>query len=112
MVATDGTYRLYVDPGRNYELLAQPPAGSLRGRAVLAASASAATSPVADAMLPVAYPVSGTVTAGTSAVGGALVQAFCPSTSPMCRDATFPLAEAITRADGTFRLMLPVPPSN
>jgi hypothetical protein len=57
--------------------------------------------------------VPGTVTTETgSPVGGALVQAFCPITSPNCLDATFPLAEAITRADGTFQLMLPDPPGN
>ncbi len=85
----------------------------LRGRAVLASSVSAAMPPMAAAMLPVAHLVPGTVTAETGApVGGALVQAFCPITSPKCLDATFPLAEAITRADGTFQLTLPDPPGN
>jgi hypothetical protein len=113
IVATDGTYQLFVDPGRTYELRAQPPAGSLRGRAVLSSSVSAATPPVAAAMLPVAHLVPGTVTTEAgSPVGGALVQAFCPITSPKCLDATFPLAEAITRADGTFQLTLPDPPAN
>jgi len=112
-VAADGTYQLFVDPGRNYELLAQPPAGSLRGRAVLVPSVSAAGSPIPAATLPIAHLVPGTVSAESGAtVGGALVQAFCPSTSPACLDATFPLAEAITRADGTFQLILPDPPGN
>jgi hypothetical protein len=113
IVAADGTYQLFVDPGRNYELRAQPPAGSLLGRAVLSSSVSAATPPMDAATLPVAHPVPGTVTADTGApVGGALVQAFCRITSPTCLDATFPLAETITRADGTFQLMLPDPPAN
>jgi hypothetical protein len=112
-VDANGMYKLFVDPGRNYELRAQPPAGSLRGRAVLSSSVSAATAPMAAATLPVAHLVPGTVTTETGApVGGALVQAFCPITSPKCLDATFPLAEAITRADGTFQLTLPDPPAN
>jgi hypothetical protein len=112
-VDANGMYQLFVDPGRNYELRAQPPAGSLRGRAVLSSSVSAATSPMAVATLPVAHLVSGTVMTETAApVGGALVQAFCLSTSPSCLDPAFPLAEAITRDSGAFQLMLPAPPAN
>jgi len=112
-VAADGTYQLMVDPGRSYELLAQPPAGSARGRAVLASAVSDATPAIATATLPIAHFVEGTVSGDTgAAIGGALVQAFCPSTSPRCLDATFPLAEAITRSNGTFQLMLPDPPGN
>jgi len=58
---------------------------------VLSSSVSAAAPPMAAATLPVAHVVPGTVTTEAgSPVGGALVQAFCPITSPKCLDATFP----------------------
>ena len=47
-VAADGTYQLFVDPGRSYELLAQPPAGSLarpRGAGFLASPTRRRRSP-------------------------------------------------------------------
>jgi hypothetical protein len=112
-VGADGTYQLFVDPGRSYELLAQPPAGAQRGRAILASSVSDATPLIATATLPIAHPTSGTIS-GTNGggVGGVLMQVFCPSTSTRCLDATFPLAEAVTRSDGSFVLMLPDPPGD
>jgi hypothetical protein len=42
-------------------------------------------------------------------VGTALVQAFCVASAPGCTDDTVPVAETITRSDGTFQLMLPDP---
>ncbi len=113
IVAADGTYQLFVDPGRSYELLAQPRAGALVGRMVLASSVSDATPTIGTVTLPAVHPVHGTVTVSAGGtVGGALVQVFCPSTSTKCLDATFSLAEALTRADGSYDLALPDPPSN
>jgi hypothetical protein len=112
-VAADGTYQLFVDPGRSYELLAQPLPGSARGRAVLSTGVSDATPTIAAATLPIAHPVHGTITGSTSSsIGGTLVQVFCAATSSRCLDATFPLAETVARADGSFDLLLPDPPSN
>jgi hypothetical protein len=112
-VGADGTYQLFVDPGHSYELLAQPPAGVSRGRAILSSSVSDATPTIATATLPIGHPTSGKIlgTNGTGA-GGVLMQVFCPSTSTKCLDPTFPLAEAVTRADGSFVLLLPDPPGN
>jgi len=49
-------------------------------------------------------------------VAGALVQAYCVDGSPDCKDPTTkstenlrPTAEAVTGADGTFRLVVPDP---
>ncbi len=112
-VGADGTYQLLVDPGRSYELLAHPPAGGVRGRAVLASSVSDATPTIASATLPIAHAVHGTIVGGSgSGIGGVLVQVFCPSTSSKCLDATFAVADAVTRSDGTFDLALPDPLGN
>ncbi len=112
-VAADGRYQLLVDPGRSYELLAQPPSTSARGRAVLALSVSDATPALATATLPVGHAVHGTVAAALGgSLAGTLVQAFCPMTSPRCLDGTLPLAETVARFDGTFDLILPDPPTN
>jgi len=114
IVAADGTYQLFVDPGRSYELLAQPPAGVQRGRAIVASSVSDAVPAIPSATLPIVHPAHGTVTGADDgvAIGGVLMQAFCVSTSTKCLDATFPLAEALTRSDGSFDLLLPDPPGN
>ncbi len=112
-VGADGTYQLFVDPGRSYELLVQPPAGVSRGRAILASSASDMTPALSTATLPIVHPLSGKILGPNGAgAGGVLMQVFCPSTSTKCLDATFPLAEAVTRSDGTFILLLPDPPGN
>jgi len=112
-VGADGTYQLFVDPGHSYELLAQPPAGASRGRAILSSSVSDATPTIATATLPVVHPTSGRILGANGAgTGGVLMQVFCPSTSTKCLDPTFPLAEAVTRADGSFVLLLPDPPGN
>jgi len=113
-VGADGSYQLFVDPGRSYELLAQPPTNIARGRAVLAQSFSSATPTIPMATLPSGHPLSGRVYdgLGTPALGGTLVQAFCISTSPRCLDATFPLAETVAGANGAYTLMLPDPPAN
>ena len=43
-------------------------------------------------------------------VGTALVQAFCEASDVVgCADPTVPVAETVTRSDGTFQLMLPDP---
>jgi len=109
-VGTDGKYQLFIDPGRNYELLAQPPAGVLRGRVILASSVSEVTPTLPTVTLPIVHPASGTILGANGAgAGGVLMQVFCPSTSTKCLDATFPLAETLTRADGSFLLLLPDP---
>lgn len=113
-VGTDGTYQLFVDPGRSYELLAQPPPNIARGRAVLAQSISSATPTIPPATLPLGHPLSGRVFdgQGTPTPTGTLVQVFCDSSSPRCLDPTFPLAETLAGSSGAYTLMLPDPPTN
>jgi hypothetical protein len=113
-VGADGTYTLVVDPGRSYRLLAEPPPGVMRARAVLATVTSTpGTTQVGDATLPVGRPVSGIVMSGQGltapALRNVLIQAFCPAVSTKCLDPTFPLADAISGEDGSFRLVLPEP---
>ena len=113
IVAADGSYTLTVDPGRSYQLLAEPAPGATHGRAVLAPIMSApGTIQVGVWVLPRGHLVKGVVMSGQGlsapVVGNVLIQAFCP-VSAKCPDPTFPLADAISRADGTFQLLLPEP---
>jgi hypothetical protein len=111
-VGASGIYQLFVDPGRSYEVLAAPAPSSTRGRAMLWAAVSDNHPALDPATLPVGHAVHGQVTFQGTAVGGTLVQAFCPVSSSRCLDATFPLAETIARSDGKFDLILPDPPAN
>lgn len=113
IVAADGRYTLAVDPGRSYELLAEPVPGAAHGRAVLGPVMSApGTTQVGERVLPLGHLVKGVVMSGQGlsapVLGNVLIQAFCP-VSAKCPDPTFPLADAISRADGTFQLLLPEP---
>ena len=108
-LAADGSYTLLVDPGRGYELLVEPAAGVLRGRTMLTIMSAGGTTLVSARPLPIGHPVHGRVTAAGNAIAGALIQVFCRSASSQC-DPTFSLADAISRADGTFDLLLPEPP--
>jgi hypothetical protein len=109
-VAGDGTYALSVDPARAYELLVDPAPAAARARAVLGTfmSGTGATA-VGARTLPAGRLVVGTVIGAGGTISGARVQAFCPVWSSRCLDPTFSLADAVTRADGTFELRLPEP---
>ncbi|HET6149281.1 MAG TPA: hypothetical protein VFH68_17215 [Polyangia bacterium] len=114
-VAADGSYTISVDPGRAYQLLAEPASGTTRGRAVLETVRSAAgTTPVSPHTLPLVHVVPGVVTSGPAGpgVGGVLLQAFCVAASTRCLDPTLPLADAISAGNGSFELRLPEPAQN
>jgi hypothetical protein len=116
-VAADGSYSLPLDPGRGYQLLAEPAPGTMRGRAVLGTILSVTgTTQVSPRTLPVVHLVPGVVTSGVAVtgagVGGVLLQAFCVAASTRCLDPTLPLADAISAGNGSFTLLLPEPAPN
>jgi hypothetical protein len=70
---------------------------------------SNAAPPVQDRTMPPALLYAGRVVdPSLQGVGAALVQAFCRAADSGC-DPAVPVAETVTRSDGTFRLMLPDP---
>jgi hypothetical protein len=114
IVGADGSFTLSVDPGRTYQLLAEPPQTSTRARAMLGPVMSApGTVQVAVQTLPAVRLLRGVVNSlETSVVPNVLVQAFCPAASAKCYDPTFALADAVSRSDGSFELRLPDPAQN
>ncbi len=107
VVAADGTWSLPASPGRPYELVVDVVRGSLKRSFVLATGVTV-DQPLATAAVPAPRPWTGVVSGGGKALAGVLVQAFCVvSPSSPCVDATMPVAEGVTAADGTITLSLP-----
>jgi len=111
--ASDGTFSLSVDPNRTYELIIQPVqtgAGSI-GRAVMKTSSGATATNLGKITLPAGQLYQGTVTLmGTStprAVPNAFIQVYCAPSAIDCVDPAVSLAEATSRGDGTFSVILP-----
>jgi hypothetical protein len=106
-----GAFQILVSPERRYALRAIPRADQALARATFPVV------PVADAPLvlqdrsmPAALLYGGRVVdPSLQGVGTALVQAFCEASAAGCADPTTPVAETVTRSDGTFQLMLPDP---
>jgi hypothetical protein len=107
LVGDGGRYQLVVNPGRSYKLWAVPGANQLFARAVL----GTVQAPMTDQALPTFTLAAGMATASFVRAGGpvadALVQVFCPRSSPTCLDVTLPIAEAVTDGNGKFTVMLP-----
>jgi hypothetical protein len=106
-----GGFVLKVNPGRLYRLIVEPPPGGAFARIMLPPVPVSATGVVVPTpALPAALHYGGRVLGPhLEAVGGTLVSAYCVGASPSCVDATRPIAEAVTTADGSFRLALPDP---
>ncbi|HVX97418.1 MAG TPA: carboxypeptidase-like regulatory domain-containing protein [Polyangia bacterium] len=106
----DGAFALAVSPGRSYRLRALPRVGATLANATFPPFAvSNAAPPVQDRTMPPALLYAGRVVdPSLQGVGAALVQAFCRAADSGC-DPAVPVAETVTRSDGTFRLMLPDP---
>jgi hypothetical protein len=106
-----GVYSLSVAPGRQYQLVADPPLGSGLARTVLGPPMDVGAGDTVAPDFTVAPAVSFTSTArglnGAIAIAGAVVQVFCVASSAGCLDATLPLAEAVTGPDGKFTVALP-----
>lgn len=113
--AADGSFTLFLSPNRDYELILQPPSnasGSV-GRAVKTMRLGASSANMGVITLPPGQPYQGTVMLLDSttprAVAGAFIQVYCAGSSVNCADPTVSLAEATSRGDGTFSLILPQP---
>ncbi|HXI57677.1 MAG TPA: hypothetical protein VNO55_16545 [Polyangia bacterium] len=107
LVGDGGRYQLAVNPGRSYKLWAVPGADQLFARAVL----GTVQAPMTDQALPTFTLAAGIATASSVRAGApvadALVQVFCPRSSPTCLDMTLPIAEAVTDPNGRFTVILP-----
>jgi hypothetical protein len=111
-VGPDGTYEVPVDPGRDYLVWLEPPAGSRMPRVVVGrVPASAAGGAAPDHTLARGLTVDAllTVDAKLAEVPGALLQVLCIPDAPDCFDATVPLAEAVSGTGGRAQLVLPDP---
>jgi hypothetical protein len=112
----DGAYRLSLDPGRGYRLFVEPVPARGLARIPLGAVAGDTDVPSTDHRIPPGVSITGVASVAGRPVAGALVQAYCVDGSPDCKDPTtkttenlLPTAEAVTGADGTFRLVVPDP---
>jgi hypothetical protein len=106
-----GSFALAVSPQRSYFLRALPrPDQALARASFPVVTVGNAALVVQDRSMPPAVLFAGRVVdPSVQGVGSALVQAFCVTTAPGCADPTVPVAETVTRSDGTFQLMLPDP---
>jgi hypothetical protein len=109
-VAADGSFALAVSPGRSYQLQAVPGPDQALARASFSTTEVPAGGLAGqDHDMPAALLFAGRVVdPSLQGVGTALVQAFCLA-SAACEYPSVPVAETITRSDGTFQLMLPDP---
>jgi hypothetical protein len=106
-----GVFQIPVSRNRSYALHALPRPFQPLARASFPHVAVAADNVVVqDHTMPPALLYSGRVVDPfLQGLGTALVQAFCEASGPGCTDPTVPVAETVTRTDGTFELMLPDP---
>jgi hypothetical protein len=107
----DGSFALAVSPFLPYLLRALPRADQTLARASFpVVTVTDKAPPGLDYDMPPALLFAGRVVdPSLQGVSTALVQAYCIASAPGCADATVPVAETITRSDGTFQLMLPDP---
>jgi hypothetical protein len=107
----DGSFALAVSPSLSYLMHALPRADQPLARASFPVVNVTDTAPPASTYdMPQALLFAGRVVdPSLQGVSTALVQAFCIANAPGCVDPTVPVAETITRSDGTFQLMLPDP---
>jgi len=106
-------FSLMVDPGRTYQLIADPLAGATVARAMLGKVTSGTGDTTMPARtLPTGHLVSGTVTAAAvGPIAGARLQVFCPAWSSQCPNPDFALDTVVTDTAGRFQLRLPEPPA-
>jgi hypothetical protein len=110
VVDANGHYAMSLPPGRTYELEGVPATGTTFARSVLgrvALESQAKTAP--DYVLGKGKPFVGvvSVTGGAQGLAGAVVQVFCGDSIAACTAPDRPIAEATTRSDGAFTVVLP-----
>jgi hypothetical protein len=107
----DGSFALAVSPRRQYQLRALPRPDQVLARASFPVVTVTDAAPAGQsyAMPPALLYAGRVVDPNLQGVATALVQAYCFATAPGCTDPTVPVAETVTRSDGTFELMLPDP---
>ena len=107
----DGSFALAVSPSFLYLLRALPRADQPLARTSFPfVNVMNAAPPSVEYEMPPALLFAGRVVdPSLQGVSTALVQAFCIGPPPGCVDPAVPVAETITRSDGTFQLMLPDP---
>ncbi|HSZ82605.1 MAG TPA: carboxypeptidase-like regulatory domain-containing protein [Polyangia bacterium] len=106
-----GLFEILVSPLRSYAIDALPgPDQSFARASFPVVTVADVDVTVPDRSMPEALLYAGRVVdPSLQGVGTALVQAFCETTSAGCTDLGAPVAETVTRSDGTFQLMLPDP---
>jgi hypothetical protein len=110
IVGDRGAYSMAVDPGRTYQLIAEPPPGSKLVRTVLGDKDAPGQDTTAGTYtVPAAVLFDGRVTSGLRTIGDAVVQVFCSGPAAACRDPSFPIAEVVTGEDGSYTVALPAP---
>lgn len=110
IVGDQGAYSLSLDPGRVYQLMADPPVGSALARTVLdKKNAPSVDSPAFTYTVNPAARFAGFIRTGNRMIGDAMVQVFCLGPLPTCWDSTWPIAETVTDAEGSYSLALPAP---
>ena len=115
IVGAGGAYTLLVAPGlsgraRQYQLVADPPAGAHLARTVLGTvDVSAGDAAAGSLALGPGVSFVGSVRSAAGKMGGAFVQVFCSGSSSACLDPKTPVAETVTQQDGSFSVVVPVP---
>lgn len=111
--ANDGSFSLSVDPERTYELIIQPipnAAASVGRSVVRVSSPGAAQTNLGVITLPAGQLYQGTVMLMDTTprtVPGAFIQVYCVPSAIGCVDPAVSLAEATSRGDGSFSVVLP-----
>jgi hypothetical protein len=104
-----GRFALAVGPGLDYQITVDPPAGALLPRGMLPAwnsETGPATLPAFE--FPASLDVKGWISNPVSGqIEGALVEVFCAGGTQTCPDRSFAYAQAVTAADGSFRVIVP-----
>lgn len=114
VVDAKGGFTLAISPKRSYRIIVQPLPGSGRMRTVFAVD-DVGVDKNGNPMPPVPLALTlqrgrslvGTVENAGFPIGQAFIQVFCVSSVPSCVDPTISLAEATTRGDGSFDLLIP-----
>ena len=106
-----GGFALLVDPNRPYQLVIDPlPARGMARTVVVTDGVGPVGTNTGPIALTRGQAIKGTLVTGIASVTNALIQVFCEPSAASCVDPTQSLAEALSRGDGSFDLVVPIPP--